>query len=557
MELTEEKQKVIDKIINKAIYAKLSEDDYGSLCKLVNVSKMDYDMLFDDASYRGLEKTEVATSFREFTLYSSGEETNLKRTYTYYYGDIEYVHAYIEFRKDIKEEDIDDELCQKLADLIYLIVSRDNMRVMLDFLEMSDYQTGIHNHKYFRKKSEALSLNRNVEYSVIFANIRNFKFFNERGGMKYGDKIIIKLSHFLAGIVEADEAMCRLAADNYLFFIKKENEKKVIDILSEVRLDNLEEIFGEAVRIVFWMGVARLGESEPVSACIEHASTCCGLAKNMYKKQIVYFNEELNRMISERNQVVALFSEALENKEFTPYYQAKVNMKTGELVGMEALCRWNRNGEVIPPGQFIPILDKNGMIHALDMYMLKSTCENIAAWKKMGIKTPVISVNISRKNLFVLNIENQIRDIVVNSGVSISDIEIEITETAIGAEYYRLIEFVTILKDMGFRISIDDFGTGYSSLLLINNIMADVIKIDRNFIKNLSKDEKSDILVESIIKIANRLNIQTIAEGVETKEEGTKLIEFGCYNAQGYYYSKPADFDMTTSILKNPCYKPI
>ncbi|MBQ8970686.1 MAG: EAL domain-containing protein, partial [Lachnospiraceae bacterium] len=253
-------------------------------------------------------------------------------------------------------------------------------------------------------------------------------------------------------------------------------------------------------------------------------------------------------MMDSTKQIIGMFIPALKKKEFEPFFQAKVDMTTGELVGFEALCRWFHEGSLIYPDQFIPAIDSQGLIHELDMEILRLTCESIRKWKDMGLNPPPVSVNISRKNIFVPGIEEKILSIIKKSGIDSSAIEVEITETATEEEYLRLVDFINQLKQYGLRISIDDFGTGYSSLSLIHNINADVIKIDKSFVDALFTDEKSSVLVESIIQLAQRLGMKTIAEGVETAMQGMTLVGMGCKNAQGYYYSKPADFQATTEI---------
>ena len=232
-------------------------------------------------------------------------------------------------------------------------------------------------------------------------------------------------------------------------------------------------------------------------------------------------------------------------------------MLTGELVGLEALCRWKHDGSYIYPDRFIPVLDRQGLIHDLDMTILDETCAAIRRWLDMGLTPPRVSFNISRKNLFVPDIEHKILDIIQKHGISTDALEIEITETAKEDEIDRLKGFLTILKQNGLQIAIDDFGTGYSSLSLIHSISADVIKIDKSFVSALRLDNKSGILVETIIQIAERLEMDVIAEGVETADEGRALINMGCCNAQGYYYSRPVDFDSVTGIIRKNHFEPI
>ena len=175
----------------------------------------------------------------------------------------------------------------------------------------------------------------------------------------------------------------------------------------------------------------------------------------------------------------------------------------------------------------------------------------------MGLEPPRVSVNISRKNLFIPNIEEEIIGIILRNGIDTKHLEVEITESAKEEEFDRLIDFLAKLKNQGLRISIDDFGTGYSSLSLINNINADIVKIDKSFVSSMLNDRKAAVLIETIIQIAKRLDMDIIAEGVEIADEGKALIKLGCVNAQGYYYSKPVDFETTTKLIREHGFKPI
>ncbi|MBQ6553698.1 MAG: EAL domain-containing protein, partial [Firmicutes bacterium] len=307
-----------------------------------------------------------------------------------------------------------------------------------------------------------------------------------------------------------------------------------------------------------WIGISPPEEGEiPIDLRLEHASIACSLGKQRFKKKVMFYDTALAGDFSRSREIVAMFHPAAKKHEFHPFFQPKVNMLTGELIGLEALCRWIHDGKFIYPDQFIPVLDRQGLIHDLDMTILNETCLAIKQWLDMGLEPPRVSVNISRKNLFIPDIEGEILGIIQKNGIDTRHLEIEITESAKEEEFKRLIDFLAKLKSHGLRISIDDFGTGYSSLSLINNINADIVKIDKSFVSSMLNDKKSFILIETIIRIAKRLDMDVIAEGVEIADEGRALIDLGCINAQGYYYSKPVDFEAATKIIKEKGFKPI
>lgn len=175
----------------------------------------------------------------------------------------------------------------------------------------------------------------------------------------------------------------------------------------------------------------------------------------------------------------------------------------------------------------------------------------------MGLNPPRISTNFSRKNLYVADVEEKICRVIRDCGIRTEDVEIEITESVSEDEQGRLIGFIRRLKSMGLHIAVDDFGTGYSSMALIHNIDADVLKIDKSFVDEVSEKPKSRVLIESIISLAKRLNMSVIAEGIETAEQGQELLRLGCPYAQGYYYSKPVDFDAATELIRVPSFQAI
>ncbi|HAG68423.1 MAG TPA: hypothetical protein DCL38_00450 [Lachnospiraceae bacterium] len=556
-------EKALKELLHKAVTGALTNKDYGPLCESVGVARMYYDMdLGDSTQYTDKDTGKYIMSEVEvdnkIILYDSGDETGLSLKYTYYYDGLEYVHAYIEFRKAITEEDINPPVYELLSDFIYMIVSRQNMRLMLDFSETNDALTGIPNgHYIYSAYKKAVAAWPSNNYAVMFINLQNYKFLNEQGGVKAGDEGMIRYAKKLASFVEEDEGLCRMGGDNFVLFIKHQNVNRMINILGGIEIKDLKSARDKEFVVSAWIGISMDEQGVDLPDRIDHANTACIMGKTRLKRNVVFYSDELSRIVDHSKRMIGLFYPALNNGEFVPWFQAKVDMRSGRIVGLEALCRWIHAGRYICPDEFIPIIDAQGMIHELDMEILRKSCAAVKNWKAMGLNPPPVSVNISRKNIFIPNIETKIHTIVRDHRIDPSDIEIEITETARESEYERLISFINTLKAYGFRIAIDDFGTGYSSLSLIHCINADVIKIDKSFISDLFTETRDSVLVESIISLAGRLKMETVAEGVETAEQGKRLLEMGCSIAQGYYYSRPADFEYTTDILKDDPYRPI
>ena len=565
MDLNKQLTEDIKALFHSAALENIDEALYKSLCDKLHVVKMYYDMdLGGGDRYRNHRTGELVIGTKEvgkqLILYDSGKKSGLIKQYKYYYDGYEYVHAYIAFEEGIREEDLDASLYDFCADMVYILASRQNMRRMLDHAETSDVLTGIPNIVFFQKKYyKMLQYNRPQDYLLIRMNLRNFKYVNEVAGANSGDEAIIQYSRKLLKIVDDDEGVCRLGGDNFLVFIHKDNLKKFLKKVSSVTISKLKTAPNNQFEITTWIGISSLAEDETKNfqERLNDANVACGIGKSRLKQNVLFYGDDLKKMIMQGRDIIAAFPAAVKNHEFMPFFQPKVDMRTGKLVGFEALCRWFHDGHYIFPDQFIPILDREGLIPDLDLTIFDETCRAIRRWKDMGLNPPRISSNFSRKNLFVPKFENRILKVLENNGLSADDVEIEITESTKDIEYDSLIRFVKSLKEHGLFIAIDDFGTGYSSLSLLHNIEADVIKIDKSFIDMITEDKKSAVLIESVITIAQKLDMQTIAEGVETADQGRKLVEMGCSYAQGYYYSKPVDYQAAMEIIKTSPFKPI
>ena len=565
MQLSNELINDLQHMIEKASRERLSRDDLKTVCEHLGISKLYYDVDFeDDFRFRdnrvGKVVADEEIEGNKIMLYKDGQQTGLCLKYAYFFDDKEYVHSYQEFKIGVKKEDLDLEALKLFADLLYLLMSRRNMRKMLDISQNSDALTGIPNVVFLQKKYKELTRTIPEEdLLLIRLNLQNFRYVNDVAGGRAGDEAIIQYSRKLCTFVADDEAVCRLGGDNYVLVIRKKNLEAVQRKLGSVLISNLKSAPGVTFNISTWMGISEAvkGRRRPFFERLNEASAACELAKGKLKKPVVYFDDELVEAISKSRKILSMFRPAIQKREFVPFFQAKVDMRNGELVGFEALCRWIHEGHFIYPDQFIPVLDKNSLIPELHITIIKATCSAIRQWKNMGYDVPVISSNFSKKNLYVMDIDERIADIIDDFGLSPDCLEIEITESVKDTEYEQLMDFIRKLKNKGIRISIDDFGTGYSSLSLIHNINADVIKIDRSFVDKLPDDRRSRILIESIINIADRLHMSVIAEGVENEKQGRALLEMGCNKAQGYYYSKPVDFEAATKLLESTAFRPM
>jgi EAL domain-containing protein (putative c-di-GMP-specific phosphodiesterase class I) len=287
-------------------------------------------------------------------------------------------------------------------------------------------------------------------------------------------------------------------------------------------------------------GFARMpSDGESFENVMEHAEFALSSASDIHGSIRRYTSEMHDSIIQESN-LEAELTDAVMRNELTLYYQPKVSLLNNEVIGAEALCRWIRDGKVVPPDQFIPVLERSKLICDLDFYMLEHVCRDIRGWIDMGGKPVEISTNFSRMHLNNPNLSRQIVEIINRYDIPHELIIVELTETTSSVHMKRMGELVSKLKDEGIRTSVDDFGVGYSSMSMLRDIPFSEIKTDRSFLTYTTDTrDRSAVMMKHVISMASELGMRCIAEGVETPDQIRMLKEMDCLRAQGFYFDKP------------------
>ncbi len=378
-----------------------------------------------------------------------------------------------------------------------------------------------------------------TKYNSYFINLRGFGLINKMYGAEVGDIAIIRYSQILAESVEEDELVGHLGGDNFVAFVRRDRHDEFVKKMSLVSFDLKYKRNIININITSIIGYAEIDNKKVNHGeLISKASIACQYARNT-KKQIVKLTDELVQTVNSIKKIENTFNDELEKGNFIVYYQPKFNIITGRIIGVEALSRWKHNGEILPPGVFVPILEKNGDIVKLDLHVLENLCKDIDNFRNMGNNIVPASCNLSRRAFELDDIEERVINIIKKYNVRTEDIVIEVTETTNLEEKERLAKFITIMHNNGIMTSIDDFGTGYSSLSVLRDFKVNEIKIDRSFIDRKTLSKSDEIIIGSIINMAKRLDINVICEGVETEEQAQFLVDLGCKRAQGFLYSKP------------------
>ena len=435
-------------------------------------------------------------------------------------------------------------------------VSRNKLRDIIEELAFFD-DSGYRNQRslwnYIAKTDARGQLG---DKAAICYNLLHYTLVNQEYGRKLGDEIMRSHYNGLGEMLDQDECQARLGGDNFTAIFKKEKLEKVLDYLSGTAVS----YGGGSVRISASVGVFDMSEGKVPNGPAEVMSNMIAAsraAQSGGKEHIVFYNDELLAKREKSMRVQKSFPEALRNKEFHVFYQPKVNIETGELSGAEALCRWIKDGKIVPPLDFIPALEETTDICKLDFYMLEHVCMDLRRWLDEGKNIVRTSVNFSRKHMMDMGLLKNIIDIVDKYGIPHKFIEIELTETTTDVEFLDLKRIVGGLQQAGICTSVDDFGIGYSSLNLIRAIPWDVLKVDKSFLP-VDEDKSTSvrsIMFRHVVSMARELGLECIAEGVETSAQLDVLRENGCDIAQGFYFDRPLPVEEFEKRLEKHFYE--
>lgn len=411
--------------------------------------------------------------------------------------------------------------------------------VVVDYLATYDELTGIYNKQAFYAKTKEMLLdNPDKNFDLLRINIERFKVLNDLFGESTGDKLLRYIGKFLK---EINLPLCvsgRLYADNFVVCYEagKGDSRRMINTLQMVA-----DSFAINNRTILSFGLYRIDDKTlPVSVMCDRANMALWKAKGNFKNPYCEYDEKMRQQVLKEQKIINAMEMAIQNKEFTLYLQPKYNIEKGTIIGAEALVRWiSLENGFISPGDFIPVFENNGFVYEVDKFIWEESCRYLRKWLDEGREVHPISVNVSRIDLYDPKLVQHLVDLREKYQLPSQYLELEITESAYTEDPEQIITITRQLREAGFVILMDDFGTGYSSLNMLKDIQIDVLKLDMGFLKSSDYSAKGGNILTAILKMAESLKMQTIAEGVETKEQVEFLKSIGCKYVQGFYYSKP------------------
>ncbi len=406
-----------------------------------------------------------------------------------------------------------------------------------------DTITGVNNINGLNRFAEQLiRRGKSTEYGFAFLNIVGFNYVNKKVGFRAGTKVMKMYAAKLKEQLAKDELLARPGGDNFVIVFKKENIDKITKLVDgialKIRVNSSTVKFTLAARAGIYLVTH---PDKPFDKIMSYLSNSINYAKNYARQNVVFYNKDVEHKVIEYREFCQKFRTGIDKQEFFVVYQPKVFTKNNTLYGAEALVRWNNDGRVIYPGEFVEIFEKEHLIAELDFYVLEHTCMDMRKWLDSGLKPVKISVNFSNDHLGDDELVRRITEIVDRYDIDHSMIEIEMTETVDVNEIHQLLSYVAGLHKNGFTVAIDDFGIGYSSLLMLQTISVDVLKIDKAFIAEVTEDhrKRENVILRHIINMAEDLGVEIVAEGVETDDQRNNLTNMNCHRIQGYFYDKP------------------
>lgn len=413
-----------------------------------------------------------------------------------------------------------------------------------------DRLTGYYSKDYFYQKvRNLLDDNPDNDYIILCSNIENFKIYNDSYGWAAGDQLLVKHADLLRRRVGEGIICGRYGADRLLLCIDKNLHKKLDEKFAKLSNQSCHDKI-ENMSVKF--GVYEITDrSLPVEQMCDRALLAVDTVKGIYNTFIAEYKDDMRSQLLREKDITDVMEDSLQAGHFKVFFQPKYNLKDDKVVGAEALVRWNHPElGFLSPGEFIPLFEKNGFIHKLDYYVWETVCKKLHEWKEKNIPVVPISVNVSRADIFQDNLLDLFKKLVSDYQIDPSLLHLEITESAYTESQVNIIETVEEFRKLGFVIEMDDFGSGYSSLNMLSQMSIDILKLDMAFIRSEISKPIERRLINDIVNMAHRMNLQVVAEGVETEDHRDRLRTIGCDYAQGYYYAKPMpenDFEQIIS----------
>lgn len=446
----------------------------------------------------------------------------------------------------------------------YLAIQRDitekkQIELNLIYDAFHDMLTGLYNRAWFMKELEK-SVNKTQNhqdylFALLFLDLDGFKLINDSLGHPAGDKFLQEIALRLKNSIRPQDKLARLGGDEFTIMVENIQDLSIISTITDKIQKELQKPFlldGNQVFSSASIGITLSNSGyEKAEAMVRDADLAMYRAKSLGKSRSVVFSQTMHRLVFERLNLEKDLRKALENQEFQLYYQPIISVNNRQIAGFEALLRWQHPEKgMIPPSQFIPLAEETGLIIPIGEWIMREACLKAAMLQAfMPINFLFMSINLSPKQFTQPDLIEKVEQILQNTDCDRHLIKLELTESAILEKEDNSISMLNKLRELGVQICIDDFGTGYSSLSRLDELPIDTLKIDRCFVNAIGKNKRKEKIMGTIASLAHNLDINVVAEGIETELQFQKLVEYQCEFAQGYLFGYPMDSDSVDKLV--------
>jgi diguanylate cyclase (GGDEF)-like protein len=428
-----------------------------------------------------------------------------------------------------------------------------------EYMAFHDILSGLPNRKLFEDKvTKAITLANKHNYmvAILFFGLDRFKYINESMGHTFGDLLLQEVAERLQRCVRESDIISRQSGDEFTILLNRiSHQDDVIKATERIfnAIGTPYHLKGHEIHITGSMGISLYpNDGQTVENLIQQADTALNRAKETGRNNFKFFMPEMNEKVSKKVIMESALRKAIDRNEFILYYQPQVNIVNQQIVGMEALIRWEHPElGLVSPLEFIPLAEESGLIFQIGEWVLRTACKQAKSWQRTGYPNLRLSVNLSILQFHQENLIQIISDVLQETDFDPNNLELEITESVALFNEKQVLDKLEDMKQLGIRIAIDDFGTGYSSLSYLKKFPVNTLKIDKVFIRDIMTDSDDEALIAAIIAMANKMKFNVIAEGVETESQLSFLSSLQCSEAQGYFFGKPLPPDKFIDLVND------
>jgi diguanylate cyclase (GGDEF)-like protein/PAS domain S-box-containing protein len=430
----------------------------------------------------------------------------------------------------------------------------------LEYQASHDSLTGLPNRSLLRDRIEQAIVKAQRDghhVAVVFVDLDHFKLINDSLGHHVGDRLLLEVADRLMACIRGHDSVARQGGDEFVIVLTEQHDEhetiaivsRLLEVISQPWMDEDQE-YGLSCSV----GISCYpNDGSDPDALLRCADAAMYQAKASGRSTYHFYTPELNQAISERLELENSLRHALERDEFRVYYQPRVEVASGRIIGAEALIRWDCPGKgLIPPDSFISIAEETGLIIPIGQWILEEACRQNSAWQRAGLPPISVSVNLSPIQFRHAGLVSSVADALAQAALDPACLELELTESFVMQDAERINVAMQALKKLGVDIAVDDFGTGYSSLSYLKRFPVDRLKVDKSFVRDIDSDPDDAAIVRAIITLGHALGLKVVAEGVETSAHLDFLRQHGCDELQGYYFSRPVPAAGMEALLRGP-----